>query len=68
MFDMNPEAGLTAHQARRLDAVREAAAQLNAAIRDAVDAGLAVELTRAARHHSGQGCWGDQMRAMVVKC
>jgi hypothetical protein len=41
--------------------------RLNAAIRAAVDAGLSVELFRSKRYHSGEGCWGDVMRPVVVK-
>jgi hypothetical protein len=68
MFDMIPEATLTETQAARMEAVLREAEALNRAIREAVAEGLAVEMTRAARHHCGTGCWGDQMRPSVVKC
>jgi len=52
----------------RMEAVSHQIDRLNAAIREAVDAGLSVELHRAERHHCGQGCWGDIMRPVIVKC
>ena len=33
--------------------------RLNHAVMQAVDAGVSVELVRSARHHGGNGNWGD---------
>jgi hypothetical protein len=40
---------------------------LNASMRDAVDAGLTIELRRSSRHHQDDGCWGDIIAPSVVK-
>jgi hypothetical protein len=40
--------------------------RLNAALRQAVEAGATVELRRRARVHSGDGCWADQMTPLVL--
>ncbi|MGK6314058.1 SMc00767 family acetate metabolism repressor [Neorhizobium sp. DT-125] len=40
--------------------------RLNHAIMKAVDAGVSVELMRSARHHGGDGHWGDLMIPVVV--
>ena len=71
MFDMTPEAhegttSLTERQMIGIKAVAEQLGRLNAAIRDAVDAGLSVELHRSERYHCGSGCWGDVMKPVVV--
>ena len=71
MTDMTFETAaptLTPAQADRLEAVRLEIERLNAAVREAVQAGLAVELARASRHHSPAGCWGDQLRPVVARC
>ena len=68
MFDMIPDATLTADQQDSVDAVLREVEALNAAIREAVASGVSVEMLRAARHHCGTGCWGDQLRPQVVKC
>ncbi|EPX84665.1 hypothetical protein ruthe_02025 [Rubellimicrobium thermophilum DSM 16684] len=68
MFDMIPEATLTEAQKTRMAIVLREAEALNRAIREAVAEGLAIEMIRAARHHCGTGCWGDQLRPAVVKC
>lgn len=52
------------------DAMRrlaESLKQTNAAIKDAVDAGVTVELVRASRCHDGRGHWGDQMMPDIRK-
>jgi len=41
--------------------------RLNAAVMQAVEAGLSVELQRTARHHSEGGYWGDLLVPIVVK-
>ena len=73
MFDMTSHTldgtlALSDAQMDRIEAVSKEIERLNAAIRDAVDAGLSVELQRAERHHCGHGCWGDLMRPVIVKC
>jgi hypothetical protein len=40
--------------------------RLNHAIMKAVEAGVSVELVRSARHHGGDGHWGDLMIPVVV--
>lgn len=41
--------------------------RLNHAVMKAVDAGVSVELVRSARHHGGDGNWGDLMIPVIVK-
>ncbi len=41
--------------------------RLNHAVMRAVDAGVSVELVRSARHHGGEGNWGDMMVPVIVK-
>lgn len=67
-FDTEAAFTLSARQAESLQAVSEQLGRLNATVREAVHAGLSVELIRASRHHCGQGFWGDQMKPNVVKC
>jgi hypothetical protein len=40
--------------------------RLNHAVMKAVDAGVSVELVRSARHHGGDGHWGDLMIPVIV--
>lgn len=40
--------------------------RLNHAIMKAVEAGVSVELVRSARHHGGDGHWGDLMIPVIV--
>lgn len=40
--------------------------RLNHAIMKAVEAGISVELMRSARHHGGDGHWGDLMIPVIV--
>ena len=73
MFDMTLDAfdgsiALTDRQRARIEAVAAQLEYLNGAIREAVDAGLSVELHRSERYHCGGGCWGDMMKPVVVKC
>ena len=49
-----------------LETVEQSVDELNAALRQAVEAGATVELCRRARVHSGDGCWADQMAPVVV--
>ena len=41
--------------------------RLNHAVMKAVDAGVSVELIRSARHHGGDGNWGDLLTPVIVK-
>jgi len=41
--------------------------RLNQSVMKAVEAGVSVELIRSARHHSGNGNWGDLLTPMIVK-
>ena len=41
--------------------------RLNHAVMQAVEAGVSVELVRSARHHGGNGCWGDMMVPVIVR-
>ncbi|KQS90978.1 MULTISPECIES: hypothetical protein [unclassified Rhizobium] len=40
--------------------------RLNQAVMKAVDAGVSVELIRSARHHGGEGNWGDLLIPVIV--
>ncbi|WP_343316039.1 hypothetical protein AAIB41_14780 [Brucella sp. BE17] len=40
--------------------------RLNYTVMKAVDAGVSVELIRSARHHGGNGNWGDLLIPVVV--
>jgi hypothetical protein len=40
--------------------------RLNQAVMKAVDAGVSVELVRSARHHGGEGNWGDLLIPVIV--
>lgn len=40
--------------------------RLNHTIMKAVEAGVSVELVRSARHHAGEGNWGDLMIPVIV--
>ena len=73
MFDMTShtlesDLALSDTQMDRIEAVAEQLDRLNAAIREAVDSGLSVELHRSERYHCGSGCWGDMMKPVIVKC
>lgn len=41
--------------------------RLNASVARAVDAGVSVELMRSARHHGGEGAWGDLLTPIIIK-
>ena len=49
-----------------LQSVEDSIKELNAALRQAVEAGATIELRRRGRVHSGDGCWADQMAPLVV--
>ncbi|MER2534857.1 MAG: hypothetical protein ABTQ31_06790 [Rhizobiaceae bacterium] len=40
--------------------------RLNFAVTKAVEAGISVELVRSARHHGGDGNWGDLLTPVIV--
>ncbi|TAW63304.1 hypothetical protein ELI15_02175 [Rhizobium ruizarguesonis] len=40
--------------------------RLNQSVMKAVEAGVSVELVRSARHHAGDGHWGDLLIPVVV--
>jgi hypothetical protein len=40
--------------------------RLNLAVTKAVEAGISVELVRSARHHGGDGNWGDLLTPVIV--
>ncbi|MGG7516316.1 hypothetical protein ACQ3G6_00330 [Allorhizobium undicola] len=40
--------------------------RLNHAVMKAVEAGVSVELVRSARHHGGDGNWGDLLIPIIV--
>jgi hypothetical protein len=40
--------------------------RLNQAVMKAVEAGVSVELVRSARHHGGDGNWGDLLVPVIV--
>lgn len=40
--------------------------RLNQAVVKAVEAGVSVELVRSARHHGGDGNWGDLLVPVIV--
>jgi hypothetical protein len=46
--------------------LNEAASIMNAAISEAVNAGVSVQLVRTCRHHDGQGHWGDQVTPSIM--
>jgi hypothetical protein len=41
--------------------------RLNQSVMKAVEAGVSVELIRSARHHGGDGNWGDLLTPIIVK-
>ena len=40
--------------------------RLNQSVMKAVEAGVSVELIRSARHHGGDGTWGDLLIPVIV--
>jgi hypothetical protein len=49
-----------------LQSVEDSIEELNAALRQAVEAGATIEMRRRGRVHSGDGCWADQMAPLVL--
>jgi hypothetical protein len=58
---------LSNQQETLLNMVADATRRLNASIREAVAAGISIEVQRTARHHCGGGYWGDVVAPKVVK-
>ncbi len=58
---------LSEHQASTFQALAQQAENLNIAMREAVEAGLSIELQRLSRHHRDGGYWGDILAPMIVK-
>lgn len=40
--------------------------RLNQSVMNAVEAGVSIELVRSARHHGGEGNWGDLLIPVIV--
>jgi hypothetical protein len=57
---------LNASLREALQSVEDSIEELNAALRQAVEAGATIELRRRGRVHSGDGCWADQMATLVL--
>lgn len=58
---------LSEHQALTFQALAKQAESLNTAMREAVEAGLSIELQRLSRHHRNGGFWGDILQPTIVK-
>lgn len=58
---------MTMEQTHAMGMVQARMESLNAAIRDAVEAGVSLQLERASRYHCGRGAWGDVMAPVVIK-
>lgn len=57
---------MTAEQQAAIRMVANDLHRLNQSVMKAVDAGVSVELVRSARHHGGQGNWGDLLIPVIV--
>lgn len=57
---------MTAEQQAAIRIVANDLHRLNQSVMKAVDAGISVELVRSARHHGGDGNWGDLLIPVVV--
>lgn len=57
---------MTADQQAAIRTLANDLHRLNHAIMKAVEAGVSVELVRSARHHGGDGHWGDLMIPVIV--
>jgi hypothetical protein len=58
---------LSKQQQHSFQALAQQAENLNTAMRQAVEAGLSIELQRLSRHHRNGGYWGDILMPMIVK-
>lgn len=57
---------MTAEQQAAIRIVANDLHRLNQSVMKAVDAGISVELVRSARHHGGDGNWGDLLIPVIV--
>jgi len=57
---------MTAEQQASIRIVANDLHRLNQSVMKAVDAGISVELVRSARHHGGDGNWGDLLIPVIV--
>lgn len=57
---------LTPDQQSTIRALANDLHRLNHSVMKAVEAGISVELVRSARHHGGEGNWGDLMIPVVM--
>ena len=57
---------MTADQQAMIRMVANDLHHLNQSVMKAVDAGVSVELVRSARHHGGEGNWGDLLIPVIV--
>jgi hypothetical protein len=57
---------MTADQQAIIRMVANDLHRLNQSVMKAVDAGVSVELVRSARHHGGDGNWGDLLIPVIV--
>jgi hypothetical protein len=57
---------MSADQQAAIRALANDLHRLNHAVMKAVEAGISVELIRTARHHGGDGNWGDLMVPIVM--
>ena len=57
---------MTADQQAAIRTLANDLHRLNHAVMKAVEAGVSVELVRSARHHGGDGHWGDLLIPVIV--
>ncbi len=57
---------MTSDQQSAIRALANDLHRLNHSVMRAVEAGVSVELVRSARHHGGDGNWGDLMIPVIV--
>ena len=57
---------MTADQQAMIRMVANDLHRLNHSVMKAVDAGVSVELVRSARHHGGDGNWGDLLIPVIL--
>jgi hypothetical protein len=57
---------MSAEQQAAIRAMANDLHRLNQSVMKAVEAGISIELMRSARHHGGNGNWGDLLIPVVV--
>ena len=57
---------MTPDQQAKIRMVANDLHRLNQSVMKAVEAGVSVELVRSARHHGGEGNWGDLLIPVIV--